>query len=101
MNREKLSGIATAVLDWINAPQVDTTIIATLVSPTVSVPYPQPGTKGSYEGLIELTQKCHDAFPDYKMVLQKLVIDVSESTAVLLVNLTGTHTGYWAPRGGK
>ena len=94
MKRDKLSEIATSVLEWLNAPEIDTTSLRTILSRAVSVPYPVPGTEGSYEGLVDLTRKCRSAFPDYKMSLKKLVIDESGNTVVMLVNLTGTQTGY-------
>lgn len=93
MTRDKLTAVATSVLEWLNAPEINTTILPTILSPSVSVPYPVPGTEGSYEGLVELTRKCRAAFPDYKMTSQRLIIDASDNSVVILVNLTGTHTG--------
>jgi len=94
MKRDKFSEIATSVLEWLNAPEIDTTSLPTILSPAVSVPYPVPGTEGSFEGLLDLHRKSRAAFTDYNMSLEKLVIDESDNTAVMLVNLTGTQTGY-------
>lgn len=74
MKRDKLSEIATSVLEWLDAPEIDTTSLPTILSPAVSVPYPVSGTEGSYEGLLDLTRKCRAAFPDYNMSLESWLL---------------------------
>jgi hypothetical protein len=96
MKRDELISIATSVLEWLNADEINTTSLPTILSPQVSVPYPVPGIEGSYEGLVALTRKCRAGFPDYEIVLRGMVVDERENTVVILVNLTGTQTG-WGP----
>ena len=94
MGREQLLDVTTRMIAWINTAQVDAGTLATIASPDVAVPIPYPGSTPDFDGLVDVTNRSHKAFPDFNMAIKDQIVDEKESRVVLLLNVTGTQVGY-------
>jgi hypothetical protein len=94
MSRAQLAETATNFLNWINSPELDPAVLATIVSKDVKIPIPYPGAAPTYDGLLAIANAAHAAAEGFHMTLKNMVIDEEASTVVLLINITGKHVGY-------
>jgi hypothetical protein len=94
MSRDQLINVATGLVQWINTTPFDPEALASLVKTDVSVPIPYPGSTPDYNGLLAVTEKIHEASPDFKMSVRQIVVDEAESRVVMLLGSSGTHAGY-------
>lgn len=96
MSRAQLLDVATRLIQWINTTTVDTSSLATIIKPDIVVPIPYPGSTPDFQGLVATTEKIHGASPDFNMAIVDSIIDET-GKVVLLLNCTGTQTGYDLP----
>ena len=94
MNRQQLIDIVNRYVDWIHAKPVDSAGLASIFSKDVVIRIPYPGSTPTFDGLVELTLKGHEASPDFRISTKTMVVDVEKSSIVTLIQATGTHKGY-------
>jgi len=97
MDRTQLLAQVAAYVECQNSPTPESDTLSKIMSKEVSLPYPSPGvplpTTG-FNGIAEITKTARKAFPDYKLEVKQTVIDTEECRVVVLLQVTGTHTGY-------
>lgn len=94
MQRSNLVEAAKRAISWFSGPPKDEKLLKTLFSPHLSVPYPQLGSRGDLEGLVELCGEAWKAAPSAKFTARFMVVDESECRIVLMTNFAGTLTRY-------
>lgn len=94
MSREQLLDVTNRLIAWINTTQVDLDALATIAAKDVVVPIPYPGSTPDYDGLVTVTQKIHEASPDFKMTFKESIVDETEKRVVFLLQCSGTQAGY-------
>jgi len=93
MSRAKFLDVATRVIQWISTTPVDVSDLEKILKRDVVVPIPYPGSTPDFQGLVATTEKIHGASPDFKMAITDSIVDET-GKVVLLLNCTGTQTGY-------
>jgi hypothetical protein len=94
MSRAQLTEISAKLLEWINTPSADPTVLATICAESINVPIPYPGSTPDFNGLVQVTKNVHQASPDWKMTLLETVIDETENKMVGLCRSSGTQVGF-------
>jgi hypothetical protein len=94
MSSTQLLDVATRMIAWINTIVVDVSVLDQIMIKDVVVPIPYPGSTPDFAGLVATTEKIHQASPDFNMAIRDSIVDDTNNKVVLLLNCTGTQSGY-------
>lgn len=94
MDREQLANVLERFVKWSCTKPLDEAAFETIVSKDVIVRIPYPGCPPTFDGLLAITKKSHEAAPDFQIKIQETIVDVQQSRVIVLLQVTGTHQGY-------